>query len=147
MNTLIETARKLITECCKEVPCLAEVQRLCETTFGELKNPPKKMRHCFPDTDEKSKESTRATFVAYYWMKDNSGINPLLEFEGDILSASLENDAQRELFLLIIILKTLHNIQLLLDPRFLNEPRGADARFLSDERELQAFSAEYKGEL
>lgn len=129
MNTDIETARKLIIECSKELPCLAAVQRICETSFNEVRNPPLKWRPAFEDTDCESLESTRATFVAYHWCRDRSAYHPLNltnEEEGKLFDLE-EHESILEFY--VRTLEQLHNVQLRKDPRFMNHLRHGYEKF------------------
>ena len=118
MNTPIEIARKLIVECSKECPCLAEVQRLCETTFEEIERPSLKIRSVCSDTDALSQNSSKATFIAYHWAKDNFKINCPKDSGDNPTYFNDEESSDR--FFLTRALENLHSLQIYSDPRFLN---------------------------
>ncbi len=125
---LIETARALVFECSKEHPQLVEIQRLCNTSFIEIQNPPGVIRSLFKDTDEESGEPAKATFTALHWLTDHSSGCSVSVPEDQINIFALDTD-KCEIHCLVKVLKGLHDIQLRKDTRFMTLLKDQYSKF------------------
>ena len=116
MKTNKEIARDLIAELAKEVPCLAEVQRLCEKTFEDLC---KEMITTESEYSEQSKilstDSAKAAFIAVLWWINQ---NPEMETTdiSNRLSLLSGNEDLAEAVLLLEIFVSFLEIQFIKDP-------------------------------